>query len=216
VFAIGTTTVTYSAKDAATNTATCSFKVTVKDLTAPVFANCPANIAIAAGANCKAIVNWTPPTVSDNCSTVNVINSHNLGSEFNIGETEVIYTAKDEANNTSVCSFTVKVIDTAPPVFNNCPLVINLITEADCKGTASWTAPTASDNCGLLSITSTHNPGSEFSVGVTTVTYTATDIYGNTSTCHFDVMLSDNQMPVVSECPADIQAVTDGLRYCGN
>ncbi|MCH8879167.1 MAG: HYR domain-containing protein, partial [Planctomycetes bacterium] len=42
--------------------------------------------------------------------------------------------------------------------------------------------PTADDNCGLLSFTSTDNPGNTFPGGITTVTYTATDDCGQVST----------------------------------
>ncbi|MBN1599130.1 MAG: HYR domain-containing protein, partial [Bacteroidales bacterium] len=43
----------------------------------------------------------------------------------------------------------------------------------------------------------------------TTVTYTFTDAAGNTSTCNFDVIIADNETPVVSTCPGDTEVNSD-------
>jgi len=203
-FNLGSTTVTYTATDAAGNSSTCSFTVTVTDNTPPVIASCPANINLFAAANCKAVATWTAPTASDNCSVSSFTSTHTSGSEFNLGSTTVTYTATDAAGNTSTCSFTVTVTDNTPPVIANCPANINLFSAANCKAIATWTAPTASDNCSVSSFTSTHTSGSEFNLGSTTVTYTATDAAGNTSTCSFVVTVTDNAPPVIASCPANI------------
>lgn len=50
--------------------------------------------------------------------------------------------------------------------------------------------------------------GSIFPVGVTTNTFRATDIAGNTSTCSFTVTVVDNQAPALA-CPASIVRPTD-------
>jgi hypothetical protein len=50
--------------------------------------------------------------------------------------------------------------------------------------------------------------GAIYPVGVTTNTFRATDIAGNTSTCSFTVTVNDNQAPVLS-CPANIIRNTD-------
>ena len=44
----------------------------------------------------------------------------------------------------------------------------------------SWTPPTATDNSGKVTLTSTKMPGDEFDLGINTVTYTAEDPTGNT------------------------------------
>ena len=54
-----------------------------------------------------------------------------------------------------------------------------------------WTPPTASDNADEgVTVTSSHNPGDSFAIGATTVTYTATDPYGNSNTTSFDVRIA--------------------------
>ena len=55
----------------------------------------------------------------------------------------------------------------------------------------SWTPPTASDNSGeAVTLTSDYSPGDTFPIGTTTVTYTATDSYGNIATSTFDVVVT--------------------------
>ncbi|HRF19776.1 MAG TPA: HYR domain-containing protein, partial [Chitinophagaceae bacterium] len=72
-FPVGTTNVYVTATDACGNSATCTFTVTVNDTQAPVI-TCPSNISVANTPNqCGAIVNYSLPTVTDNCpgSTLN-------------------------------------------------------------------------------------------------------------------------------------------------
>ena len=55
----------------------------------------------------------------------------------------------------------------------------------------SWAAPTASDNSGFVTLTSSHDPGTLFSVGTTEVNYTAVDPAGNMAeVCAFNVTIN--------------------------
>ena len=47
-------------------------------------------------------------------------------------------------------------------------------------GVVNWSEPTASDNSGLVTLTSSHVSGETFPIGVTVVTYTAVDGASNT------------------------------------
>ena len=205
IFNLGTTIVTYTATDAAGNTSTCSFNVIVQDNTNPVIAGCPSNITVNANASCQATVNWTAPTVSDNCGgTLTLTSTKNPGTVFNLGTTVVTYTAADAVGNTSTCSFNVLVEDNTNPVIAGCPSNITVSANASCQAVVNWTAPTASDNCTGVTLTTTKNPGTVFNLGTTPVTYTATDAAGNTSTCSFNVMVQDNTNPVIAGCPSNI------------
>jgi hypothetical protein len=221
LFKIGTTTVIYTATDAKNNKATCSFTVTVSnpcanDTTKPVFDICPPNITKTT-ADSAAIATWTPPTATDNCGVPSVSSTHNSGNSFKIGTTTVIYTATDAKNNKATCSFTVTVSnpcanDTIKPVFDICPPNITKTT-ADSAAIATWTPPTATDNCGVPSVTSTHNSGNSFKIGTTTVIYTATDAKNNKATCSFTVTVSnpcanDTTKPVFDICPPNITKTT--------
>ena len=80
--------------------------------------------------------------------------------------------------------------DATPPTFSNCPSAINLTT-ANTTAAVTWTAPTATDNCTLNpSVSSNYISGQSFSLGNTTVIYTAKDSSNNTATCSFAVSIS--------------------------
>ncbi len=46
--------------------------------------------------------------------------------------------------------------------------------------------------------------GTQFPVGTTTVTATATDFLNNTANCSFLITVNDNESPVISSCPSNI------------
>lgn len=100
--------------------------------------------------------------------------------------------------------------DTNPPVISNVPANINLVAPAgSTTATATWTAPTASDDVGVSSFTSTHASGSNFPIGTTTVTYTAMDVAGNTTTASFTVT-------VVATPPSALSYSTNPAVYIRN
>jgi gliding motility-associated-like protein len=207
-FNAGTTPVTYTARDAAGNTSTCTFNVIVQDAVKPVLSSCPSDISVSAGASCQAVVTWTPPGVTDNCTGVILTGTHPPGSTFGIGTTPVSYTATDQAGNSSTCTFNVIVKDGSKPVLSGCPNDIVVNANTSCVAVADWVPPTATDNCSTT-VSGTHTPGSTFAIGTTTVTYTATDAAGNSAQCTFSVIVKDTSVPVISGCPADITVVAD-------
>ena len=195
-FNVGTTVVTFTATDAAGNTAICKFNVVVKaavDTQAPVLVNCPTDMTLTADCRTnEATATWTVLTATDNCSTANVVGSHTSGTKFNVGTTVVTFTATDAAGNTATCTFSVIVraaVDTEAPVLANCPTSIqkDVVNSTSTCWAITWTAPTATDNCSTPTVTSNYNSGYCFPAGLTVVTYTATDAAGNTATCSFGV-----------------------------
>ncbi len=208
-FPIGTTTVTYTATDAAGNITTASFTVTVNDTEKPVINGLPTNITVSNDAGvCGAKVNWTAATASDNCAGATIASSHVSGQQFPIGTTTVTYTATDAAGNITTASFTVTVNDTEKPVINGLPANITVANDASvCGANVSWTAPTVSDNCGGASIASSHVSGTQFPVGTTAVTYTATDASGNQVSASFTVTVTDNEAPKAKCQPVTITLV---------
>ncbi len=175
----------------------------------PVISNCPTNIiANLLNDACSTSVTWTAPNATDNCSVENFTSDHASGEIFPLGSTPVIYTALDAYGNTSLCSFSVTVKDITKPVITGCPNNITVSANSNCNSIATWTAPTATDNC-TVSFTSNHNSGEIFSLGSTLVTYTATDGTGNVTTCNFNVIVEDTTSPVIEGCPSDIEASAD-------
>lgn len=108
------------------------------------------------------------------------------------GVYELTFAVRDLSSN---CprqdSVTVTVEDTTPPSILACPANITVPPETSaCEATVSWTPPTAQDNCGSAGLVGSHSPGDLFAMGVTTVTYVATDSTGNQAMCSFDVTVA--------------------------
>lgn len=203
----GTTVVTYTATDLSGNIATCSFNVTVVDNTAPMIAGCPSNITRVANSDCQAVVSWLAPTVSDNCGGATLAVDKPPGSVFELGTTKVTYTASSPSGEYTTCVFDVTVIDDSAPEVNTMPEV-RAIIGPDCRANVDWSPPAVVD-CNDFQLQSTHEPGGEFNLGPTNVTYTLTDALGNTSEHTFRVVVENQNPPMISNCPGDITIEAD-------
>jgi HYR domain len=212
-FAIGTTTVTCTATDNHGNTGSATFTVTVTftDTTAPAFTpNPPPNISQETSNPAGTTVTYSV-AATDNSGAASVTCNPASGSTFPVGPTTVSCTAEDAAHNQATASFTVTVtfVDTAPPAFSNVPA--NITAEANSPGgsNVNYTTPTASDAVdGPAVVTCTPPPGSMFPLGSTSVTCSASDAHGNTSTASFSVAVVDTTKPTLI-VPADSAAYAD-------
>ena len=188
-FPKGTTVVTWTVTDAAGRTATCTQQVTVVDVESPTI-TCPTNLTDVptdAGVCYATGVNLGTPAFGDNCPGATI--SNDAPAQFPKGNTVVTWTVTDAVGHTGTCTQQVTVVDHENPVIQNCPH--DMVVPADagaCSAVVTWTEPTASDNCGVDSFTSDHDPGETFLGGTETiVTYTARDLHGNTATCSFKI-----------------------------
>ena len=86
------------------------------------------------------------------------------------------------------------ITDNEAPIISDTSSTQNLTFVAIlASAVVTWTVPTASDNSGeAVTLTSDYSPGDVFLLGNTTVTYTATDVYGNTGTYSFNVEVTGN------------------------
>ena len=196
VFPEGSTTVTYTATDASGNTNTCSFIITVTDNEAPVFVDCPSDIAISTDlGDCFATVaSLGSPTVTENCTLVSVTND--APATFPVGTTVVTWTALDLEGNTSTCIQNVNVTDDENPA----AVCANITVQLDASGNYTMTAAEidggSTDPCGIASLAASTTTFDCTNIGPNTVTLTVTDNNGNTSTCDATVTVEDNVPPV--------------------
>ena len=215
VFPIGTTTNTFVVTDASGNTATCSFNVVVTDNELPTI-TCPGNVSVNndLGA-CGATVTYSV-TSTDNCPGQTVAQTAGLasGSVFPIGTTTNTFVVTDASGNTATCSFNVVVTDNELPTIT-CPGNINVNNDLGVCGATVTYSVTSTDNCPGQTVAQTAGlaSGSVFPMGTTTNTFVVTDASGNTATCSFDVVVSDNELPTIT-CPGNIN-VNNDLGACG-
>ena len=84
-------------------------------------------------------------------------------------------------------------IDTVKPIIFNIPRNITQHTDHGLPtATVDWTEPTAVDNSGIQTLTSTHSPGFSFDIGVTIVTYMSVDFSGLETAASFSVTVKGN------------------------
>jgi hypothetical protein len=193
-FKLGTTTVNCSVTDSGNLSDSGNFTVTVVDTKAPSLSNVPTDITEEATGPNGAAVSWPAPTANDlvdgnvsvNCASSSGLKS---GDTFPLGTTEVTCSTEDAAGNSDSSSFNVKVQDTKAPA---------IAAHADVNATATgangalvnYTSPGTTDAvAGDGTANCTPASGSQFAVGSTKVTCTATD-GTNTSTSSFNVIVA--------------------------
>lgn len=210
-FPVGTTLVTWIATDASGNQSDiCGIEIIITDDEDPTI-TCGGNLTVDTDPGlCSFKVTSTAvdPIFNDNCP--GAVLSHDFamapnsntanGATFPLGTTVVTWTVTDASGNTDTCSYSVTVVDNEDPTFVNCPTTMVMIgNDPDqCSGKLNWSIPVATDNCGIQSVVQTGGPanGTVVPVGAPqTITYTATDINGNTATCTFEVQVVDTQKP---------------------
>ncbi|MGB1316335.1 MAG: gliding motility-associated C-terminal domain-containing protein, partial [Chitinophagales bacterium] len=128
-----------------------------------------------------------------------------------IGANTVVLTATDVNGNSSSCNATVTVQDNIAPV----AICQNITVQLDAAGNANI-LPTdidngSFDNCGTMTLSLNDSSFTCSDVGNNTVTLTADDGNGNTSTCTAIVTVEDTTAPVVN-----CQAITIALDINGN
>jgi HYR domain len=198
-FPFGTTTVTCTATDASGNQATGSFTVTVQDPDAPVV-TVPANMTLEANSAAGSVALFPDPASAiDNADGPLLADCvPSSGATFPIGVTTVTCSVTDSDGNTGTNSFTVTVQDTTPPTLvlpGNLILTSSTPVSRSSTAITSWLSFVSASDLVDPSVAITHNSPASFPVGVTTVTFTARDDFGNTVTRLRQVSVVANPIP---------------------
>merc|ERR1712137_1029885 len=214
-----TVTLTFTNPFNTANFGTCESTVTVTDDERPQVA-CPVDMTFRpdegecmlnatfvppvpiASDNCGAPDTTLVPSLADpfvivenNCTSLDVESTRPIaGFNYTVGNnTQVLSVTGD--NGTVSCIYTVEVIDTEQPTIV-CPSDLN-VTTFGADQFVRIPPPVVDDNCGSRAVSvsaDVPNPN-RFSVGTTTVTYTADDGYTVPVTCSFDVVVTQLVAP---------------------
>ncbi|MBA2638516.1 MAG: HYR domain-containing protein [Nocardioidaceae bacterium] len=207
-FALGTTTVTCTATDAAGNIGRNTFTVEVQDVTKPIVTVPRDKTIEATGANGATVFYGAVTAEDDVDGVIDATCSKTSGTVFPLGTTKVTCSATDKAGNIGDSFFTVTVEDTTAPAVT---VPGNMTKEATSAAgaTASFSTSASDDVDGSVTTTCEPGSGSTFALGKTTVVCSATDAGGNTGTNSFTVTVSDTTAPVVN-VPANEVAEATG------
>ena len=153
----------------------------------------------------------TTPVITDNCTpSEDIVTSYTEGepvgafpSDFTI---ELSYTATDLCGNATTQSATITVIDTTAPVLTDLPEDVTL-TCVEWE-TYQAQAPSATDNCtddlGAAQVDTLVVDQACEGTFTLTLTYSFTDLAGNTSSHVQTVNVEDTTPPEVTSSPADL------------
>ena len=198
--------------------AECTQIILLEDDQTPTIENCPADITLELSGDC---INpeWDEPTASDNCLLFSFNSNYNPGDHFPLGETVVIYTAKDGCGNTSSCSFTVTITgsccDTAPEIL--CPDHVNICPGDDISPDLLGFASAVGDSiCGDIIIEYediiTNNDNN--CTGHPRIRRNWTAYYSEypdlISTCVQRITPKDLEAPLFESCPSNITVDIEG------
>ncbi len=196
VFDVGTTTVTITATDVNGNLTTDSFTVTVFDSEAPTAVCQDLTIELDAAGSASITPQDVDAGSTDNCGIASISLDNTDFTCADVGANAVTLTVTDIHGNSSTCTATVTVEDTAAPTISK-PLdqLVPVTDPGVCGATVDFLV-TANDNCGIASLDISPSSGTVFDVGTTTVNITATDFNGNVTTDSFTVTVIDSEAPM--------------------
>jgi len=175
----------------------------VRDLTNPILAP-PRDITIEATGSYTA-VDIGEAMAMDESGIQFIIN--NAPERFGLGTAIIIWTAIDNSGNSTIAIQEVNVVDTTSPTISP---VSDMIVEAAVpyENIVNFETPDTYDILGVMSITS--DAPEFFPLGETLVTWTATDIVGNTSSTEQKVIVVDTTSPIL-QAPEDIVIEATGI-----
>lgn len=228
-----TNIVTVVATDVHGNSTSCEVTVIAIDDTAPTI-NCPEvdedGILVTLGTshdgllgNCATSFTWNHPVASDNCvfdytvtytnpdgstETTDAVSGGLVARVFDLGLTELTYTATDNSGNITTCSFYIEVVDDEAPIAICDPIVVALNEQGYAIITQSVIDNNINDgsydNCGPITFSVNQDTFFCADLGVNPIQLIVTDAAGNVSICNTTVTVLDNNFVADPTFPDDI------------
>jgi hypothetical protein len=202
-YPLGSTLVTLSVEDFLGQVSQATATVTVIDGTPPIIAAPPAvSASSTAGGVHISDATLGTATASDNCSAVTIMRTGvPAGNVFPVGTTTITYVATDASGNTASATQIVTVANLTPP--DATPPVVTVPADVTVDAIFPAGAPvtyaaTAGDNVGVASFNCSAASGGVFPIGMTTVSCTATDAAGNSTTASFGIRVRGAEEQIVA------------------
>ncbi|MCL6456426.1 MAG: HYR domain-containing protein, partial [Gorillibacterium sp.] len=200
-YPVGTTKITWTAKDENGNITTAEQKITVTDTTVPLL-TVPKDIT-AEATGLKTTVDLGQAVATD---IFQVTVTNNVPDGFAIGKTAVTWTATDENGNVSKGTQSITIVDTTKPL-------LTLPGDKTVEATGERTKvdigqPIVTD---LFSVTVTNDAPADYPLGLTVVTWSVTDANGNKITGTQKVSVVDKTKPVLT-VPKDVNVEATAVK----
>ncbi|WP_242929066.1 LamG-like jellyroll fold domain-containing protein [Pontibacter vulgaris] len=197
LFPLGTTTNTFVSTDAAGNTSTTSFDVTVTDTQKPtvVTQNITVNLDATGAATITAAQINNGST--DNCSipATGYSVDKSIFTCDNVGPNTVTLTVTDVNGNTSSKEAIVTVKDVTAPIAKVKAITVQLDATGAATITPAMVDNGSSDICGTVTLALSKTTFDCTNLGANTITLTVTDAAGNETTTTATITVEDNVAP---------------------
>ncbi|NOR86785.1 MAG: HYR domain-containing protein, partial [Bacteroidales bacterium] len=197
----GAVTVTLTVEDAAGNSDDCTVDVTVQDNVDPVAVCQNFDAYLDAAGNVTVLPGDVNNGSNDACGIAAMTIDGGASVTFgcaDVGPNTVTLEVTDSNGNTDNCTATVTVIDDVDPTALCQDVTIQLDASGDASTTAAAVDNGSSDACGIASLSLDQTAFTCADLGPNTVTLTAIDSNGNTSTCTATVTVQDIISPVAN------------------
>ena len=143
----------------------------------------------------SAVVSVGSPAASDNCSPVTLTSVRSdakaIDAAYPVGVTTITWTATDASGNFATATQTVTVVDVEAPVFASRSVSVMEVNATSPNGALVKYDVHVGDNVGVTSLVCEPPSGSVLSAGSHSVTCTASDAAGNSSSQSFSVNVID-------------------------
>jgi len=197
LFPLGSSTIIWTAIDNSGNSASAIQQISIVDTTPPIIHSVP-DITAEAVVPYDNIIELQEPSADDLLGVISITND--APEFFPIGETIVTWTATDVGGNTANIEQKITVVDTIFPTLQVPADVVIEATSLD-QNEVNLGEATSTDNGEIVSIT---NDAPEFfPIGETVVTWTATDVGGNTANIEQKITVVDTIFPTL-QVPDDV------------
>ena len=207
---LGSNTVTITATDASGNANTATKAITVVDNAAPTIV--ASNTTISLDANGVAVLPNATASATDNCSAApSIAYSQTTFTCADLGANTVTITATDASGNTATSTITVTVDDNIAPSITTLSAIADVALNVNGAAAIGMNDVVSSvtDNCGAPTVTITPSTFGCGDLGTNTVTITATDASGNTTTSQVTLTVVDNTAPSITAVSGAVTVVLD-------
>lgn len=160
------------------------------DSTPPIVMVQDLTVALDASGTASILPEMVDNGSSDNCSIASLSLDISSFDCSHLGDVNVTLTVTDGGGNTSSQTATVTIIDVIDPTIT-CP---DDIVSNFCIAPIDFPSPSFSDACGGVALTQIQGlpSGSNFPLGVTTLSFVAIDLSGNQANCSFTLTVEND------------------------
>jgi hypothetical protein len=195
---LGTSKITFTAKDASGNTTSAEVTVTVVDEIKPIL-KAKASFTIKLDAEGKGALKWEDldEGSTDNCSIKDKLLSKSTFTCTDLGTSKITFTAKDASGNTSAAEVTVTVVDEIKSILK-AKAAYTIKLDAEGKAALKWEDldEGSTDNCSIKDKLLSKTSFTCTDLGTSKVTFTAKDASGNTSAAEVTITVVDEIKPI--------------------